>query len=76
MVSLFIVAGIAATNPPEEPKYKNLKILPKNITKADLDKVMDGFKEALGVAVVEGDIVARVRQDGGAKDGDGTVVAL
>ena len=49
LVSLFIVAGIAATKPPEEHKYKNLKILPKNISKADLDKVMDGFKEALGV---------------------------
>ncbi len=49
LVSLFIVAGIAATKPPEEHKYKNLKILPKNISKADLDKVMDGFKAALGV---------------------------
>ena len=49
VVSLFIVAGIAATNPPDPPKYKNLKILPKNISKEDLDKVMDGFKEALGV---------------------------
>jgi hypothetical protein len=49
LVSLFIVAGIAATNPPDPPKYKNLKILPKNISKEDLDKVMDGFKEALGV---------------------------
>jgi len=49
LVSLFIVAGIAATKPPEEHKYKNLKILPKNISKEDLDKVMDGFKAALGV---------------------------
>jgi len=49
LVSLFIVAGIAATKPPEEPKYKNLKILPKNISKENLDKVMDSFKEALGV---------------------------
>jgi hypothetical protein len=44
-----IVFGIAATTPPDEPKHKNLKILPKNISKEDLDKVMDGFKEALGV---------------------------
>jgi hypothetical protein len=49
LVSLFIIVGIAATKPPEEHKYKNLKILPKNISKADLDKVMDGFKAALGV---------------------------
>jgi hypothetical protein len=49
IVGLFIVAGIAATKPPEPPKYKNLKILPKNISKEDLDKVMDQFKVALGV---------------------------
>ncbi len=30
-------------------KAKNLKVLPKNISKEDLDKVMDGFKASLGV---------------------------
>jgi hypothetical protein len=49
IAGLFIIAGIAATKPPETPKYKNLKILPKNISKEDLDKVMDHFKTALGV---------------------------
>jgi hypothetical protein len=49
VAGLFIIAGIAATKPPEPPKYKNLKILPKNISKEDLDKVMDHFKTALGV---------------------------
>lgn len=49
MVSLFIVLGIAATKPPEEHKFKNLKVLPKDITPEQLDKVMDKFKEALGV---------------------------
>jgi len=49
IAGLFIIAGIAATTPPEAPKYKNLKILPKNISKEDLDKVMDHFKTALGV---------------------------
>jgi hypothetical protein len=49
VVSLFMVLDIAATKPPETPKYKNLKILPKNISKEDLDKVMDSFKAALGV---------------------------
>jgi hypothetical protein len=48
-VGLFLVLGIAATKPPEEHKFQNLKVLPKNISKEDLDKVMDGFKEALGV---------------------------
>lgn len=32
-----------------EPKAKNLKVLPKNISKEELDKVMDDFKLALGV---------------------------
>jgi hypothetical protein len=46
----FIAAGIAATTPPQdEHPHKNLKILPKNISHEDLDKVMDGFKAALGV---------------------------
>ncbi len=44
-----MIIGIAATRPPEEHKYKNLKILPKNISHDDLGKVMDGFKAALGV---------------------------
>jgi hypothetical protein len=44
-----VMIGIAATNPPDEPKHKNLKILPKDISHEDLDKVMDSWKEALGV---------------------------
>lgn len=47
---VFLIAGIAATTPaPPEPVNKNLKILPKNISHEDLDKVMDQFKSALGV---------------------------
>jgi hypothetical protein len=45
----FLLAGVAATRPDEDPPNKNLKILPKNISHEDLDKVMDGFKAALGV---------------------------
>ena len=33
----------------DEPKYKNLKILPKNITKHQLDSVMNHFTASLGV---------------------------
>ncbi len=44
-----IIVGVAATTPPDEPKHKNLKVLPKDISHEDLDKVMDNFKEALGV---------------------------
>jgi len=50
VVSLFVWIGIAATKPPaEDHKFKNLKILPKDISMEDLDKVMDNFKESLGV---------------------------
>jgi hypothetical protein len=52
LVSCFIISllifGIAATTPPDPPK-RNLKVLPKNISHEDRDKVMDGFKAALGV---------------------------
>jgi hypothetical protein len=43
-----LIIGISATTPPDPPK-RNLKVLPKNISHEDLDKVMDGFKAALGV---------------------------
>ena len=33
----------------QESEFKNLKVLPKNITHDELEKVMDGFKLALGV---------------------------
>jgi hypothetical protein len=49
VLTCFIAFGINAATPPDEHKHKNLKILPKNINHEDLDKVMDGFKEALGV---------------------------
>jgi hypothetical protein len=33
----------------EVPKYTNLKVLPKDISKDDLGKIMNGYKTALGV---------------------------
>ena len=44
----FISIGIAATNPSDD-RAKNLKVLPKNISHEELDKIMDNFKAALGV---------------------------
>jgi len=42
-----ILIGSAAVNPPE---YKNLKVLPKNISSKALSKMMvDDFSDALGV---------------------------
>jgi hypothetical protein len=48
-LAIFVFAGISATRPPDEPRHKNLKILPKNISDDDLDKIMDSFKDALGI---------------------------
>jgi len=47
-LALFVIIGIAASRPPEE-KFKNLKVLPKNISDPTLDKVMEEFSKALGV---------------------------
>jgi hypothetical protein len=43
-----VFLGIAAAKPFEE-KHENLKVLPQNISHADLDSVMTGFEKALGV---------------------------
>jgi len=45
---VFVIIGIAASRPPEE-KFKNLKVLPKDISEQTIDKVMDEFSKALGV---------------------------
>jgi Photosynthetic reaction centre cytochrome C subunit len=47
-ISALTVIGMAATRPTEEGP-KNLKVLPKGISHDDLDKIMDGWKAALGV---------------------------
>ena len=49
MMGLFVVIGIAATDPPKNPRYTNLKILPKDISDDQLGKIMGNFKDALGV---------------------------
>lgn len=47
LLAAFIVLGIAATPPADEPK-PNLKVLPKNISHDDLIKIMRGFSQAMG----------------------------
>jgi hypothetical protein len=42
-----IAVSLAFTK--DDPKYKNLKVLPKNITKPQMDSVMHHFSNALGV---------------------------
>ena len=45
----FILMGIAGTTPPAKRHFKNLKVLRKNISREELDSVMNSFKPALGV---------------------------
>ena len=55
--SLLLIFGIIAlallsyafTTNPDEPKYKNLKILPKNINEKQMDSVMHHFTGSLNV---------------------------
>jgi cytochrome c553 len=46
-----IITALAATLPNNtvSAKFKNLKVLPKNISEAALDKIMEDFNVALGV---------------------------
>lgn len=49
---IIIISSATMPGQQDEPKAfkaQNLKVLPKNITHDELDSVMDGFKEALGV---------------------------
>ena len=45
----FVFIGIAATIP-KFNKERNLKVLPKDISNADLDSVMEGYSKALNVS--------------------------
>ena len=47
VLSALVILGIAATKP--DDGFKNLKVLPKNINPDELNKVMHGFNDALGV---------------------------
>ena len=48
-LTVLIFIGIAAIKPPVNDKYKNLKVLPKDITEDSLDAIMDRFTNGLGV---------------------------
>ncbi|MHA4847131.1 c-type cytochrome [Flavitalea antarctica] len=50
VLSLVVLAiAFCSVSFTEEPKYKNLKVLKKNITNDELEIVMKEFKTALGV---------------------------
>lgn len=46
---LSVSIGAAFTKPSPAERSKNLKVLPKDISPEVLDKIMDGYKAALGV---------------------------
>jgi hypothetical protein len=48
LIALMVI-GMAAARPQEDKPKRNLKVLPKDISHDDLDKVMEGWKNALGV---------------------------
>lgn len=48
VIFLLVVSGIAATRLPAA-KHKNLKVLPKDISDAKLDSIMESYNKALGV---------------------------
>jgi cytochrome c553 len=48
-VLAFTVVSMSAFMPQAPKKASNLKVLPKDISHEELDKIMDGYKVALGV---------------------------
>lgn len=46
----FVFVGIAATRPPGGNIERNLKVLPKDISNADLDSVMETYSKHLNVS--------------------------
>src|SRR5438309_12811 len=48
-LSGMVVSSLAFTNYEPEPRFKNLKVLPKNITEHQMDSIMHHFSGSLGV---------------------------
>jgi len=50
-LALVVSISVAATVKPDEPKYTNLKVLPKNVSSKILQGIMaDDFEDGLGVS--------------------------
>lgn len=45
----FCIAGFTAATPAQKDEFKNLQVLPKNITAKELDRIMESYNEGLGV---------------------------
>ena len=63
---LVVAISSAFTNATGDPGYKNLKILPKNITERQMDSVMHHFTESLKVNCN----FCHVKQEGNEKEWD------
>ena len=48
----FMFTGIAATHPPNDEHYTNLKVLRKKISSEELERIMYAFERQLGVTCV------------------------
>jgi cytochrome c553 len=48
----FVLISFAGIDQQDQVKFKNLKVLPKNISFEELDKIMDEYNYALGVKCV------------------------
>lgn len=52
-IGFFLSTGISATLPrQEEPKWKNLKVIPKNTDEDQMERIMYKFDKQLGVTCV------------------------
>lgn len=49
LLALAVALGTSAFEPPKKEHKRNLKVLPKNISHDELDKIMHEFNDALGV---------------------------
>ena len=49
LIAAVTFASIAATTPSSQPKERNLKVLPKDISRDSLDHLMDFYKASLSV---------------------------
>lgn len=47
-LAICVIAGVAAVEPPKG-KFKNLKILPQDISEEKLDSIMESYNKALGI---------------------------
>jgi len=51
LITLIVMGSVAATAPKKNPAFKNLKVLPKDISQKQLSAIMvDQFQDELGVS--------------------------